>query len=122
MSAFPRYVFAKNQFEIGHLSEIEWTIYQDWHTFLVQEFGDRIALHGFLYLQASPEVMESFSQVWPSYPGRPRNSGPHEKQDKGSGVALWVRQENPGDLIGLFVGLTVCATFPMCKVVAILLS
>ncbi|XP_059586545.1 deoxyguanosine kinase, mitochondrial isoform X2 [Alligator mississippiensis] len=50
-----RYVFAKNQFEIGHLSEIEWTIYQDWHTFLVQEFGDRIALHGFLYLQASPE-------------------------------------------------------------------
>ncbi|XP_025068599.1 deoxyguanosine kinase, mitochondrial [Alligator sinensis] len=50
-----RYVFAKNQFEIGHLGEIEWTIYQDWHTFLVQEFGDRIALHGFLYLQASPE-------------------------------------------------------------------
>ncbi|XP_075767029.1 deoxyguanosine kinase, mitochondrial isoform X2 [Pelodiscus sinensis] len=50
-----RYIFAKNQFEIGYLAEIEWTIYQDWHTFLLEEFGDRIALHGFLYLQATPE-------------------------------------------------------------------
>nr|XP_032630075.1 deoxyguanosine kinase, mitochondrial isoform X4 [Chelonoidis abingdonii] len=50
-----RYIFAKNLFELGHLTEIEWTIYQDLHTFLVQEFGDRTALHGFLYLQATPE-------------------------------------------------------------------
>ncbi|XP_054853767.1 deoxyguanosine kinase, mitochondrial isoform X2 [Eublepharis macularius] len=51
-----RYVFAKNLFEIGHLAEIEWIIYQDWHTFLLQAFGDRVALHGFLYLWAPPEV------------------------------------------------------------------
>uniref|UniRef100_A0A8C8RZ84 Deoxyguanosine kinase n=1 Tax=Pelusios castaneus TaxID=367368 RepID=A0A8C8RZ84_9SAUR len=50
-----RYIFAKNLFELGHLAEIEWTIYQDWHTFLLQEFGDQIVLHGFLYLQATPE-------------------------------------------------------------------
>nr|XP_056716681.1 deoxyguanosine kinase, mitochondrial [Euleptes europaea] len=51
-----RYVFAKNLFEIGHLAEMEWIIYQDWHTFLLQAFGDRVALHGFLYLWAPPEV------------------------------------------------------------------
>ncbi|KAM3830788.1 deoxyguanosine kinase, mitochondrial [Vipera latastei] len=51
-----RYVFAKNLFEIGHMTEIEWIIYQDWHTFLLQTFGDQLALHGFLYLRASPEV------------------------------------------------------------------
>ncbi|XP_063167405.1 deoxyguanosine kinase, mitochondrial [Candoia aspera] len=51
-----RYIFAKNLFEIGHLTEMEWVIYQDWHTFLLQTFGDQLALHGFLYLQAPPEV------------------------------------------------------------------
>ncbi|XP_013923442.1 PREDICTED: deoxyguanosine kinase, mitochondrial-like [Thamnophis sirtalis] len=50
------YIFAKNLFEIGHMTEIEWIIYQDWHTFLLQTFGDQLALHGFLYLQAPPEV------------------------------------------------------------------
>ncbi|XP_043359139.1 deoxyguanosine kinase, mitochondrial isoform X3 [Dermochelys coriacea] len=50
-----RYIFAKNLFELGHLAEIEWTIYQDLHTFLLQEFEDRIVLHGFLYLQATPK-------------------------------------------------------------------
>ncbi|XP_044273399.1 deoxyguanosine kinase, mitochondrial isoform X1 [Varanus komodoensis] len=51
-----RFVFAKNLFEIGHLTEIEWTIYQHWHTFLLQAFGDQLGLHGFLYLRAPPEV------------------------------------------------------------------
>ncbi|XP_015666588.1 deoxyguanosine kinase, mitochondrial [Protobothrops mucrosquamatus] len=51
-----RYIFAKNLFEIGHMTEIEWIIYQDWHTFLLQTFGDQLALHGFLYLRAPPEV------------------------------------------------------------------
>nr|XP_020635781.1 deoxyguanosine kinase, mitochondrial [Pogona vitticeps] len=51
-----RYVFAKNLFEIGHLADIEWVIYQDWHTFLLRAFEDRLDLHGFLYLRAPPEV------------------------------------------------------------------
>ncbi|XP_028596955.1 deoxyguanosine kinase, mitochondrial isoform X1 [Podarcis muralis] len=66
-----RYVFAKNLFEIGHLAEIEWAIYQDWHTFLQQAFGDQLDIHGFLYLRAPPEIcMERLRQR-----GRPEEKG-----------------------------------------------
>ncbi|XP_045142733.1 deoxyguanosine kinase, mitochondrial isoform X1 [Echinops telfairi] len=51
-----RYIFAKNLFENGSLSDIEWHIYQYWHTFLMQEFASRLRLHGFIYLQATPQV------------------------------------------------------------------
>ncbi|XP_025899190.1 deoxyguanosine kinase, mitochondrial [Nothoprocta perdicaria] len=50
-----RYVFAKSLFEAGHLDALEWAIYQDWHSFLLQELAERVALHGFLYLRAAPE-------------------------------------------------------------------
>ncbi|XP_072002478.1 deoxyguanosine kinase, mitochondrial-like isoform X2 [Engystomops pustulosus] len=50
-----RFVFAKALFELGHLNEIEWTLYQEWHSFLIEEFGKRAALDGIIYLRASPE-------------------------------------------------------------------
>ncbi|KAM9368550.1 deoxyguanosine kinase, mitochondrial [Phaethornis superciliosus] len=50
-----RYVFAKNLFEVGHLQPLEWAIYQDWHSFILQHLGSRAALHGFLYLRATPQ-------------------------------------------------------------------
>ncbi|NXL65100.1 DGUOK protein, partial [Chordeiles acutipennis] len=50
-----RYVFAKNLFEVGHLQPLEWAIYQDWHSFLLRQLGSRAALHGFLYLRATPQ-------------------------------------------------------------------
>ncbi|NXI47671.1 DGUOK protein, partial [Galbula dea] len=51
-----RYVFAKNLFEVGHLQPLEWAVYRDWHNFLLRQLGPRAALHGFLYLRATPRT------------------------------------------------------------------
>ncbi|XP_055018076.1 deoxyguanosine kinase, mitochondrial isoform X2 [Boleophthalmus pectinirostris] len=51
-----RYIFALNSFELGSINSTEWAIYQDWHTLLVQEFGQRVALEGIIYLRAPPQT------------------------------------------------------------------
>ncbi|KAG2468810.1 TIA1 protein, partial [Polypterus senegalus] len=51
-----RYVFALNMFNMGSINETEWAVYQDWHTFLIREFGKRLELEGIIYLRAQPQV------------------------------------------------------------------
>lgn len=51
-----RYIFALNSFELGCINETEWTIYQGWHSMLVEEFGQRVALEGIIYLRAPPQT------------------------------------------------------------------
>ncbi|XP_076006918.1 deoxyguanosine kinase, mitochondrial [Genypterus blacodes] len=50
-----RYIFALNMFELGCISPTEWALYQDWHSFLVEQFGHQVALEGIIYLRAPPE-------------------------------------------------------------------
>ncbi|XP_030633371.1 deoxyguanosine kinase, mitochondrial isoform X2 [Chanos chanos] len=51
-----RYIFALNMFELGCINPTEWAVYQNWHSFLVEEFGHRIQLEGIIYLRAPPET------------------------------------------------------------------
>ncbi|KAM9447013.1 deoxyguanosine kinase, mitochondrial isoform 1-T1 [Clarias gariepinus] len=51
-----RYIFAQNMFELGNINSTEWAVYQDWHSFLVEEFGSKVQLEGIIYLRASPQT------------------------------------------------------------------
>jgi deoxyadenosine/deoxycytidine kinase len=46
--------FAKNCFELGTMTELEWDLYQEWYSWLV---GHHVIIPaGFIYLQGTPEV------------------------------------------------------------------
>ncbi|XP_029916913.1 deoxyguanosine kinase, mitochondrial isoform X2 [Myripristis murdjan] len=49
-----RYIFALNMFELSCISPTEWAVYQDWHSFLVEQFGHQVELEGIIYLRAPP--------------------------------------------------------------------
>ncbi|KAI7812702.1 deoxyguanosine kinase, mitochondrial isoform X1 [Triplophysa rosa] len=51
-----RYIFALNMFELRCINSTEWAVYQDWHSFLVEQFGHQIQLEGIIYLRASPQT------------------------------------------------------------------
>lgn len=49
-----RYCFAKNLFEMGDMSPLEWKLYQDWWGWFVRHYTKKPS--GFIYLQTPPEV------------------------------------------------------------------
>ncbi|GAA6109804.1 deoxyguanosine kinase, mitochondrial [Tachysurus ichikawai] len=65
-----RYVFALNMFELGCINSTEWAVYQDWHSFLVEQFGPKVQLEGIIYLRAPPQTCM----------GRLRHRGREEEQ------------------------------------------
>jgi len=49
-----RYCFAKNCFESGLMTQLEWQIYKEWFTWLVERYTPRPS--GFIYLKTTPEI------------------------------------------------------------------
>ena len=52
-----RYCFAKNCFELGKLTAMEWELYKEWFKWLVEGYTKRP--DGFIYLKTKPEVCYS---------------------------------------------------------------
>lgn len=49
-----RYCFAKNSFELGNMDSLEWQLYQEWFSWLVDNYVIKPA--GFIYLRTDPVV------------------------------------------------------------------
>uniref|UniRef100_H3C966 deoxyguanosine kinase n=1 Tax=Tetraodon nigroviridis TaxID=99883 RepID=H3C966_TETNG len=50
-----RFVFASNLFEGGDMTETEWSVYRDWHTWMLKQCEPAIALDAIIYLRAPPQ-------------------------------------------------------------------
>lgn len=48
-----RYCFARNCFEMGTMSPLEWSLYREWFDWLIENYVQKPA--GFIYLRTSPE-------------------------------------------------------------------
>jgi len=49
-----RYCFAKNIFEEGKMSDLEWTLYKEWFSWFLEDHVTKPS--GFIYLQTTPET------------------------------------------------------------------
>lgn len=49
-----RYCFARNCYEMGVMSGLEWNLYREWFGWLVESYTTKPA--GFIYLRVSPEI------------------------------------------------------------------
>lgn len=49
-----RYCFAQNCYEMGLMTSLEWSLYQEWFTWLVDAYT--VKPSGFIYLQTDPSV------------------------------------------------------------------
>lgn len=49
-----RYCFAKNCYQMGTMTALEWKLYQEWFSWLVTDYVKRP--HGFIYLKTDPEI------------------------------------------------------------------
>ena len=52
--SLPRFVFAHNCHESGLISDTEWSIYCDWHSFLLNTLS--LQFDGIVYLKTDPKV------------------------------------------------------------------
>ncbi|XP_065842452.1 deoxycytidine kinase 2-like [Oscarella lobularis] len=50
-----RLCFALNSYQAGFLSEMEWNLYCDWHTFIVETLAG-LNLDGIIYLRTNPKI------------------------------------------------------------------
>ena len=49
-----RYCFAYNAYELGYMNALEWKLYQEWFSWLVDTYMRRP--DGFIYLQTNPDI------------------------------------------------------------------